>query len=201
MATPRPAARRRFSFSETPMMDSQLRCRIVTCGYWLLAASSVCAQGEPNSPVTKDAGAIAPEVKQIQRALGGPVVDRFSTLRANDAKPLSSTAAKQPNNEQRQAVEALRDAATQLDATANKLERLELYRQADALRQQAQQLRLDARGMTGAAQQPVPTPQPMLRPTEWGGEPAPSGDHVNRPEDQPNLPTPTPSLEPSPHPE
>jgi hypothetical protein len=151
---------------------------------------------------TRDAEALAPEIKQIQRALGGPVVDRFSTLRANDAKPLSSTAVKQSSTEQRQAVEALRDAATQLDASANKLERLELYRQADALRQQAQQLRLDARGMTVAAQQPVPTPQPMLRPTEWGGgEPVPSGDHANGPEDHPNLPTPIPSLEPNPHPE
>jgi hypothetical protein len=149
---------------------------------------------------TRDAEALAPEIKQIQRALGGPVVDRFSTLRANDAKPLSSTAVKQSSTEQRQAVEALRDAATQLDASANKLERLELYRQADALRQQARQLRLDARSMVGPEKQP--TPQPMLRPTEWGGgQPAPSGDHANGPEDRPNLPTPIPSLEPSPHPE
>jgi hypothetical protein len=72
---------------------------------------------------------------------------------------------------QRQAVDTLRDAAWQLDMAANRLERLELYGLADRLRDQAQQLRLDARGMiTGEERgepaavrsvQPLPEPAPI----------------------------------------
>jgi hypothetical protein len=74
-------------------------------------------------------------------------------------------------NVQRQAVETLRDAAWQLEVAANRLERLELYGLADRLREQAQQLRLDARGMiTGEERIGAPAAIRSLRPIP---EPAP----------------------------
>jgi hypothetical protein len=45
--------------------------------------------------------------------------------------------------------------------SANRLEALELYRQADALRAEAQRLRLDARGMSNPSK---PEPQPAFGP-------------------------------------
>lgn len=62
---------------------------------------------------------------------------------------------------------ALRDAAVQLDASANRLESLELYGQADAMRNLAQRLRLQARTMLGAPRGPGEDPRiqaPSLAP-------------------------------------
>ncbi len=85
-------------------------------------------------------GGVAPELKRIQEELGGSVVEGFSGLRS--AKPQAAKAAGR-----RREVEALREAASLLDVTANRLEQLDLYVQADALREQAQRMRVDARGM------------------------------------------------------
>lgn len=52
-------------------------------------------------------------------------------------------------------VAALRSTAAQLDASANQLEELDLYRQADALRDLAQQMRVDARRLTPLSDAPA----------------------------------------------
>ena len=63
-------------------------------------------------------------------------------------------------------VEALREAAANLDQMANLLEPLELYSQADALREQAQRLRLDARELTGARSTPTRAVAPTIAPAD-----------------------------------
>jgi hypothetical protein len=133
----------------------------------------------PNEPTPLDGGLPA-AVRQIQESLGGPAVNQFPTLNPGQANQNPTPA---PSDASRPhpsvPVEALREAATQLDATANRLEQLELYAQADALRQQAQRLRVDARRISGGQ----PQPQPSLAPTpaQWL-EPhpatAPDGDNT-----------------------
>jgi hypothetical protein len=123
-----------------------------------------------------DEPALPPHLQRIQQELGGPAVNRFPSLREEPERPqtrLRPVAASQ--NVQRQAVETLRDAAWQLDMAANRLERLELYGLADRLREQAQQLRLDARGMiTNEEHRAEPTvvrplqPMPESAPVEAG---------------------------------
>jgi hypothetical protein len=109
---------------------------------------------------------VAPELERIQRDLGGSAVEQFPSLRGEPrgAKPPAAGAREAgvqeappwggpPAAEQdRRKVEALREAASQLDVTANRLEQLELYDSADALREQAQRLRVDARGMVEGPQ-------------------------------------------------
>jgi hypothetical protein len=99
----------------------------------------------------------------------------------SDAKSQQAPAWEPP---EARAVQVLRDAAAQLDVAANKLEQLDLYGQADALRAQAQRLRLDARGMNGGlqptaaptpAQQVQPTQQPVLKPTRPSVQPSAEG--------------------------
>jgi hypothetical protein len=63
---------------------------------------------------------------------------------------------------------SLRETAAQLDGSANRLETLELYQQADALRNVAQRLRLEARSMARrgppAWDAPTAAPQGAVRP-------------------------------------
>ncbi|WP_428304908.1 hypothetical protein [Lacipirellula sp.] len=126
------------------------------------------------SQLTPGGGELPPEIRQIQKALGGPQVDQFPSLRSDAFNAPSSP----PRNDrssrvsQREVIRALRDAATQLDATANRLEQLDLYRQADGLRHQAQQLRIDARSF-GGDPQTTPTPSAPT-PASWEQWPAPS---------------------------
>ena len=145
---------------------------------------------------------LPPEIRQLQKSLGGPQVDQFPSLRPGGFGAPSSPARNDRNSQasQRDVIRALRDAATQLDATANRLEQLDLYRQADGLRHQAQQLRIDARGF-GGDPQTTPTPTP----TSWEQWPTPSAPSVTP---QPMLlpdATPQPALNsiptPSPTPE
>lgn len=114
----------------------------------LVLIGSAAADPVPANPpaVLRDAipAPVAEELRQIQRSLGGSAVEAFPSLR--DAEPpLTASGPAAPTRQQRQAIDALRESAAELDATANRLERLELFRQADALRAQAQRLRLDAR--------------------------------------------------------
>jgi hypothetical protein len=134
------------------------------------AASADPTPASPGAaPLEAIPGPVAEELRRIQRDLGGSAVETFPSLREDRGRPLrlrgvvSGPAAPSP-----QAVDALREAAAQLDTTANRLERLELYRQADALREQAHRLRLDARGMMGAAAAPTPV-------LPWGETVRPSG--------------------------
>ncbi|HYO26557.1 MAG TPA: hypothetical protein VEQ85_16570, partial [Lacipirellulaceae bacterium] len=61
----------------------------------------------------------------------------------------AAPAARTPNT--RRTIGGLRAAAAQMEVAANRLEELELYRHADALRQQAQRMRVDARRIGAAA--------------------------------------------------
>lgn len=110
--------------------------------------------------------ALRTEIRRLQDSLGGPQVDRFPSLRAQGPGVPAATGRSREGRSSipHDAIRALRDAAAQLDVTANRLEQLELFTQADDLRQQAQRLRVDARAMTGW--QPTPTPGPT--PAAWG---------------------------------
>jgi hypothetical protein len=102
--------------------------------------------------------ALPREVREIQRSLGGPAVDQFPSLRP--AQPgmwpnwsseidrrVSPAVAMASDDRLRTQINSLRETAAQLDGSANRLETLELYQQADALRNVAQRLRMEARSM------------------------------------------------------
>jgi hypothetical protein len=57
-------------------------------------------------------------------------------------------------------ITALREVAVRLDTAASRLERLELYSQADSLREQARELRVDARRRSAHRTAVAPTPGP-----------------------------------------
>ena len=155
-------------------------------------------------------GEVAPELERIRRELGGSAVDRFEALkdpatphwapdrdrnhdgrRPNpaEAKPSLSLA---PRWERPQ-VQSLREVASQLDMAANRLEGLELYNQADALREQAQRLRVDARSMIGDGRGPAAMSD--LRPARALAEPrlAPSLVPTPAPENEPPAATTAPT--------
>ncbi len=115
---------------------------------------------------------VAREIREIQKELGGSVVQGYSELWGakaeprDGAKPQAAGAVWASDNDGRPReatlrVEALREAAAKLDEMANLLEPLELYSQADALRDQAQRLRLDARELAGASSTPTQAVAPM----------------------------------------
>jgi hypothetical protein len=154
------------------------RCRaLAASGAVLLSAAIVAdAHGDEAPPN------VVREIREIQKELGGSVVQGYSELWGAKAEPRDG--AKPPLGRElgveRQAagavwasdndgrpreatlrVEALREAAAKLDEMANLLEPLELYSQADALREQAQRLRLDARERTAARSTPTQAVAPM----------------------------------------
>jgi hypothetical protein len=100
----------------------------------------VAAQAEKPAP----AEAVAREILEIQNELGGSIVsDLFQ-----ESPPAAAEAAQwcpAPPEAQRDATWHLRDTAWRLDASAHQLECLDLYGQADALRELATRLRQDAR--------------------------------------------------------
>ena len=125
------------------------------------------AQLEPGNALQRPRK-LPPEIRQLQEAMGGSQVEQFPSLRTEPAanellRPRGRRSAVAPP----EAIRALRDGATKLDEIANRLEQLELYPQADAIREQAQRLRLDAQpdevGDAGRADA-TPDPRPMVRP-------------------------------------
>jgi len=100
--------------------------------------------GQYPPPTFSTPGGLPPEILRVQQELGGSVVNQFPSLQPGE--PLPQYKAAPPSNA-RQLVEALRDAAWTMDSWANRLEKLEAYQQADALRAHAQRLRLEARGL------------------------------------------------------
>jgi hypothetical protein len=162
----------------------------------LTIAPSASADPTPTGPAVQPletiSGPVAEELRQIQRSLGGSAVEQFPSLKDPESRPASAPVVASPlaGPHQRGVIEALRMAATQLDDIANRLERMELYQRADALREQAQRLRLDARGMVGNVTT-TPTPGPL-----WGEGIRPSGGDP-RLAPQPQMPEPR-ALEPQP---
>jgi len=114
------------------------------------------------------AEAVARELFQIQQQLGGSIVTDSKVLGpaapvageatssiyhepvgldAGVVKTLGESPVAETRPEAVRQIDALRDGASLLDASANRLERINLYSQADAMRQLAGQLRLDARAL------------------------------------------------------
>ncbi len=123
--------------------------------------------GENNRPaaVASDlepvpAEEIAREVLRLQQQMGGSVVENRTELQGWDHAPRTPDLQEAPpwptRPSRNDSIEAnrpihkvieLREAAWQLDTTAHRLENLDLYEQADALRDVASRLRRDARKM------------------------------------------------------
>lgn len=114
----------------------------------------VAEQHEASAPSDSTAEAstaeIAREILEIQNQLGGSIVkapveeDSWLSLTPSPT-PLASASAAAP-------VAALREAAWQVVVAAHHLELVDLYSQADALRELASQLRHDARNMQREAE-------------------------------------------------
>lgn len=121
------------------------------------------ATTEPGQPLPKS---VAREILEIQQRLGGSIVTDRDALR--EIAPFSAAdhaevsdypealaqfisdfsagqSAAKNCSQAAEMVESLRDAAWQLDQSAENLERSDLYQQADALRNLAQQFRIEAR--------------------------------------------------------
>jgi hypothetical protein len=96
--------------------------------------------------VTPTPAEVAREVLRLQEELGGSVASGFGA-----PHEVVSVPPQQPPQPWRpmpkSPVLALRETAWQLDQSAHVLESLDLYDQADALRETADKLRKDARGM------------------------------------------------------
>ena len=101
---------------------------------------------------------MAQEILRLQQQMGGSVVDNRTELQGWDYAPRTPDSQEAPpwptlpsrnafveTNRPSNKVHELREAAWQLDTTAHRLERLDLYEQADALRDVASRLRHDAR--------------------------------------------------------
>jgi hypothetical protein len=139
---------------------------------------------------------LPPEIRRLQEAMGGPQVNQFPALRdpsvsRDHQRPTTFGAPALPAA----AVRTLRQGAAQLDEIANRLEQLELYPQADAIREQAQRLRLDARAASGPGG-PASVPRPT--PAQWFDASPATPPIVNS---DPPQPAPQPSLEPTPQPD
>jgi hypothetical protein len=103
---------------------------------------------------------ISPEV--VPAAAQAPVAVQAYAPSTSGVAPQAPTAV-DPSH----AVTALREVAARLDLAANRLERLELYSQADTLREHARELRQDARrrSATAAGIVPAPSPYPSAPPS------------------------------------
>ena len=113
-----------------------------------VAVFTVVAEQPKASAPSASAAEVAREILEIQNQLGGSIVkasvmeDSWLTLTPSPT-PLASAPAP---------VAALREAAWQVAAAAHRLELVDLYSQADALRELASQLRHDARNMKREAE-------------------------------------------------
>ncbi|NOY28907.1 MAG: hypothetical protein GXP28_01665 [Planctomycetes bacterium] len=144
---------------------------VVAAGLLLLATTMTAAEG-PDTSLIADSEvpsqeSVADEILEIRQHLGGSIVsDRQSlqefpppsveVVEATDLPDVvvqfcselsGSQTTQKPANPEGKSVKSLRDAAWRLDQSAERLERSELYKQADALRNLAQQFRLDARAI------------------------------------------------------
>ncbi|MEM8945062.1 MAG: hypothetical protein AAGD11_07755 [Planctomycetota bacterium] len=126
---------------------------------------------------------LAQEIKMLQQQMGGSVVE--STLPPHWENPSSTSQAlitDQPPNgnwstypaphradfdHQRRHVDELREVAFHLDSMAHRLEKLDLYENADALRQVANRIRHDARRIKQDRHAPATqtSPQPSATPS------------------------------------
>lgn len=93
----------------------------------------------------------AQEILEIQNELGGSVVDKkfpaeqVLELVQKDARRRAATTTGASVPSPTQQIVALRETAWQLESSAHRLEKLDLYEQADSLRQLARRIRQEAR--------------------------------------------------------
>lgn len=128
---------------------------IAFCSATLWAAEPPLA--EPNriaavatdaSPVTPTPEDVAREVLRLQEELGGSIAAGFGELPPQaPSQSVPPQYRPQPAPRPKSAVATLREVAWQLEQSAHLLESLDLYDQADAIRNTANRLRLDAREM------------------------------------------------------
>jgi hypothetical protein len=99
-------------------------------------------------PVTPTPAEVAREVIRLQEEMGGSITAAFGEL-APQAPPQPVPPQHYPYYVpgQKSPVATLREVAWQLEQSAHLLESLDLYDQADAVRNTATRLRLDARAM------------------------------------------------------
>jgi hypothetical protein len=102
-----------------------------------------------------EAQQVAREVLELQRQMGGSIVPGFGGDLIEDGIPEPVKTPK-PRSGRKSPVVALRAGSWQLERLAYRLEKLNLYSQADAVRETARRLRLDARRLQAQSGQPVP---------------------------------------------
>jgi len=154
------------------MRPSKLRFQSVVAASLLLLATTMAAAEGPDTSLIADSEvpsqeSVADEISEIRQHLGGSIVSGRQSLQefpspsvevaeATDLPDVvvqfcsdlsGSQATQKPENPEEKSVKSLRDAAWRLDQSAERLERSELYKQADSLRNLAQQFRLDARAI------------------------------------------------------
>ncbi len=107
----------------------------------VVAVFAVVAEQPEASAPSASAEEVAREILEIQNQLGGSIV-KASAMADSWLSPSPASLASASVQ-----VTALREAAWQLAAAAHRLELVDLYSQADSLRELASQLRHDARNM------------------------------------------------------
>jgi hypothetical protein len=124
--------------------------RVIALCVLLAVASPAGEVTEPSKPQdASETGAVVEEILRIQEQMGGSVV---GNLGAVESAPPASPQRKHIKARRKDSpVLVLRRAALDLDLTAHRLEMAELYEQADAVRRQAQDLRLKARELAKGA--------------------------------------------------
>ena len=120
----------------------------------LALASAVAIENhafaEPD-PAKHDARDVAQEILKIQQELGGSVVKLPAEVSGTSSSALvQGPAANADSSGTKEPVLALRQAGLQLDLLAHRLELIDLYSQADAVRELAQRMRQDARDLKQA---------------------------------------------------
>ena len=119
----------------------QVAVLLALLGVSILAFHSAEVLGQPQTELP----GIADEILQIQKELGGSIVEQkfgehMTGSVGSDLVP-SAAMGVPPTRE----VTALRDAAWEMDGAAHRLEGVDLYEQADALRSLSEKFRQDAR--------------------------------------------------------
>jgi hypothetical protein len=112
------------------------------------AKVAAVATDSPVTPMSPPAQDVAREVLRLQEELGGSITKDFGELPPQaPSQPVPPQYHPHRVQGQRSPVATLREVVWQLEQSAHLLELLDLYDQADALRNTANRLRLDARAM------------------------------------------------------
>jgi hypothetical protein len=134
----------------------------------------------PSPPTPTPAFAPAPYFPSAQGPVRAPAASPYPLAQAAATGVLSATAQPPAAPDPASPLRVLRSTASHLDETAHRLEEMELYEQADSLREVAQKLRVDARSMATPAGTIAPTPaQPTpTQPTQATSSPWPVGEQT-----------------------